>query len=110
MSIAGAARAQDVITAEEPTSFDGQGKPVYTSRGTTAARQVHEDAQAILSDGSTVRTKLTLYVPGTEAIVPGYGWRLTIDAVTYIVREVRPMPRLSGRLHHTRLRCREEET
>ena len=109
MSIAGAARAQDVVTAEEPTSFDGQGSPIYTSRGTFSARQVYEDAQVINADGSTTKTTLTLYVPGPETVVPAYGWRVTIDAITYIAREVKPIRRLSGRLSHTLVRCREEE-
>ena len=109
MSLTGAAARQGVVTVEEPTSFDGQGLPTYTAAGTVRARQVHEDVQVVNTDGSTTRTTLTLYVPGRETNVPGTGWRLTVDAVTYIVQDAKPIPRLSGRLNHTRVRCREEE-
>jgi hypothetical protein len=95
------------IALEEPTSFDGQGMPTYTARGSVWAGRDEDDENsfAVSAEGSASSTMISLMTRGPN---PQRGWRVTLGSTTYIVREAIPRIRADGVGPHLRIRCEEE--
>ena len=99
--------AIDTVSLEPVGALDGQGQPTYGSAVNVVARVVLEDETAVQSDGTEVKTQLTMWVPEGETW-PEQGDRLTWQSVAYIVVERKERSSLVTGTDHVRVRAREE--
>lgn len=86
---------------------DGQGMAEYETEQEIEARVVREDAVVVGSDGTDVKTSLTLWVPGDQNPLPGDQDRITYESEAFIVIDRKEAKTLAGVVDHVRVRCRE---
>lgn len=101
---------RETVSVEAYSGLDAQGKPSYNTEVEIEAHVRRSDSFVITSDGSEVKTPVTLYVEGDEAYLPDERDRVTVDSETFIAMERKTRRRIiTGRstLDHIRLRCRE---
>lgn len=100
---------KEEVRLERFVELDGQGLPSYSAAVTILANVVRTDEFVIASDGSHIRTPLTLYVAGDERPLPNEQDRVTVGDETFIGVErtaPRGLTKSQDAVDHVRLKCR----
>lgn len=98
----------ETVVVNPPASTDNQGLPTYGASVNIQARVVREEAVVRMPSGEDVRTAVTIWVPGTQSLMPVMDAKLTcLDGLVGIVVERKDGKTLANDLDHVRVRIRE---
>ncbi len=98
----------ETVQVESALAFDGQGARTYDTPVDVEVKAARQTKMVLQTDGSSIRTVLTLWVPADAALLPNEQDRITWQSNTYIAVDVKHVNGRDGQLVHRRARCKRE--
>ena len=96
----------ETFDLEVYNGVDHQGVPSYDTEVEVEGRVKREDKMIVDSDGSDIKTELTIWIPEREAVLPDQRDRVTYESKTYIVVQLKDVKGRDAQRIHRRVRCR----
>ena len=98
----------ETVQVETALGVDGQGARTYDTPVDVEVRAVRQARMLLQTDGSSIRTVLSLWVPPDAALLPDEQDRITYESKTYFAVEVKDVKGRDAQLVHRRVRCQRE--